>query len=497
MSSARRLTGFISVFAILCGAALAGPGSLTRFGFGTPGSGNLTPRIWADGTLSAGNANFAVTLDNALGGSLGVLLIGTVETELPVAGVTLLTTPLQIVPTTLTGQPGLPGDGSASVPLPIPAGLDVSGMNVLFQWLVRDTGGPVTLSASDGLRATGAEPTRVFGLGGGAPGPLFGVDPDNGQVDNLGNGLGSNGVTDLAVSPDGTTAVVPVVLGGGTGEFAILDLQDGGSLLGSVSVTGVPNGVEVTPDGRRAYGITAGAAGTLFGAIHEIDIDRGSATFGQKIGQVTNYPAGADTLENLGISADGLRLTAAVFGLGDTPAVLVVDIDPLSATFNQVTRHIIMSTLPLGSAPLVADVELNANGSTAYALLLFLGNVHGELALIDTGSGTLLGTGQNVGYFPIDVDIDPLDRYAFIAAPNSDEITRVSIDPAAPDYLATVSTGSIGPGRIWQVAFSADGSRVYASDLDNSTILELGTESMAVLNTFVVGQPLGNGLVVR
>ena len=130
------------------------------FDAGCPGSGGFVPLAGANGPPTVGNAAFALTLSDALGGSAAALLSGLLPLPVPASlatlglpGCSLLVPPyvLSVVPVAGTG----PGNGAATLPLPIPAEPSLGGAHVFFQWYVIDPGPGVLPGAmSAGLDVT-------------------------------------------------------------------------------------------------------------------------------------------------------------------------------------------------------------------------------------------------------------------------------------------------------------------------------------------------------
>lgn len=105
---------------------------------GCPGTGNFVPRIDAIGQPTIGNAGFALTLNDALGGSLCAILLG-YPAQLDIGGGCIVRcdgTVLMLAGTTGT----LPGTGTATFPFPIPNQAWLSGVVFDAQWGVFDPG---------------------------------------------------------------------------------------------------------------------------------------------------------------------------------------------------------------------------------------------------------------------------------------------------------------------------------------------------------------------
>lgn len=132
----------------------------TRLGRGTPGTGGEVPEIRSYSLPAAGNADFEISLDNALGGAAAYMVISPAwypPSGLGFAGVRIY--PNISHPATMIAPMGvLPGTGAGegwtTLSLELPANTTLVGFDFYFQWLVVDQGAPGgLLSASDALRA--------------------------------------------------------------------------------------------------------------------------------------------------------------------------------------------------------------------------------------------------------------------------------------------------------------------------------------------------------
>ncbi|MBM4063927.1 MAG: hypothetical protein FJ265_22945 [Planctomycetes bacterium] len=240
----------------------------------------------------------------------------------------------------------------------------------------------------------------------------------------------------------------------------------------------------ITPDGRRAYGITGGAPGSS--RVIEIDLDRSSATFGTQIGAVSGMPV-VGQLEGVGISRDGRVLAACNLGLGQTTLVAFADVDPTSPTFNTVTRVVQVPDMP-------TDVRLAPDGSKAYVVMAQLGPL-GTLLVLDVTTGLPVSLLTTLGNFPVDVEISPRGDFVMVACPNSQEVVRVDVDPSSPTYLARTSTPvALQP---FAVAIAPDGRTAWCNEMNGSAVHEIDTATMTVLRSFTVGVGGSAAICVR
>ncbi|MEW6742304.1 MAG: hypothetical protein AB1486_06060 [Planctomycetota bacterium] len=127
------------------------------YGIGTPGSGGIIPGIGASDYPVLGDGEFKITVDQALGGAVGYLLIGYAPAMQPWLGGFLAVDPASIAivaPALLGGAPGVPGGGSAALTLPLPPDPAYDDMKVYAQWIIVDAGASGGYSMTRGLDIT-------------------------------------------------------------------------------------------------------------------------------------------------------------------------------------------------------------------------------------------------------------------------------------------------------------------------------------------------------
>ena len=142
----------------------------------------------------------------------------------------------------------------------------------------------------------------------------------------------------IAASPDGSRiyAADP-----GCGRVHVIDAdptsQSFHTILGSPLTMGAVSGLDVTADGSRIYGANRSTEGTLAcldAALEETDPD--NALGGPACSGVQTIPlaiGASDGGAEVAISPDGGRAYAAFNGADD--CISVVDIDPVSQTYNE------------------------------------------------------------------------------------------------------------------------------------------------------------------
>ncbi len=138
------------------GAAGSGCGApFQSYGAGLAGSGGFVPTLTPSGCSTSG-LSVVLAVDQGLAGAFGVLAGSTTQTALPFFGGTLLLgLPFLLqLPHVLQGMPGVAGQGSALLSLPVPDDPALLGTVVFFQAGYRDAGAPSGVSLSAGVSGT-------------------------------------------------------------------------------------------------------------------------------------------------------------------------------------------------------------------------------------------------------------------------------------------------------------------------------------------------------
>jgi hypothetical protein len=111
------------------------PFGAQAYGEGTQGFGGHIPQLTGTDSLNLGST-FTLTIQDALGGAFGFIAMGGPgsKASIPLAGGQLLVSPIEnLVPVLLNGSPGMPGEGSLSLDIPIPDDSAFIGFNVNLQ----------------------------------------------------------------------------------------------------------------------------------------------------------------------------------------------------------------------------------------------------------------------------------------------------------------------------------------------------------------------------
>lgn len=127
-----------------------------RYGSATAGSGGHLPSLESSGGFPhLGNGGFGLDVRGGLGGAAGAVVLAWAPSPgIPLLGGTLWFDPSAILiglGVALSGAPGAPGAGAATLPLAIPANPALDGARMFQQALVLDPGAPAGIAMSQGL----------------------------------------------------------------------------------------------------------------------------------------------------------------------------------------------------------------------------------------------------------------------------------------------------------------------------------------------------------
>ena len=143
---------FASLFfgARMCGSAAA-------YGTATAGTGGEEPLIGMKTFPTIGNANWALTVSNGIGGGIGVMAISlSAALGIPALGGALWIDPTFVGLTPLlllNGTPGVAGNGSGQTTIPLPATTTLVGTRLYAQALLIDPGAPADFAMTSGFQA--------------------------------------------------------------------------------------------------------------------------------------------------------------------------------------------------------------------------------------------------------------------------------------------------------------------------------------------------------
>jgi YVTN family beta-propeller protein len=292
--------------------------------------------------------------------------------------------------------------------------------------------------------------------------------------------------TDVAVSPDGSTAYVV-----GVGGISTIDLAQPGRPV-TPRLAGTMRGLALTPDGTRLV--------TCDISQHKLVVM--GAVPGNNIGIIIgNVVLPSPNLGDIAISPDGRR--AYVPQVGD-PIVDEIDIDPQSGSALTLLRQLF-----LGTALANGGVTASPDGAQLYVSTSNLGVVsatlanppvvtplypvqttQGSLATTPSGSEVLAAAANNaVGVVAVqipisgpfvpfqlpingvirDVGIAPEGQSAYVVSSTTNELHVLNVDQGTATYHAIVSTVGTGPSPV-SVGVSSLSSVLAVANAGDRTI---------------------------
>jgi len=292
-------------------------------------------------------------------------------------------------------------------------------------------------------------------------------NPDPGGV--LGDLNGTQGIRDVAVTPDGTRLYIT---NPSTNSVTVLAVQSATHLL-DVTVGSTPQSVAILPDGSRAY-----VANTGSNDLSIIDVAPTSLTYNKVIG---NILVG---LQPIDVEVGPVGPKVYVLNQGSN-TLSEIDANPGNATFDQV-----VTTVNTGSGG--KNVSISADGTRAYVandaglVVVDLG-AHQVVTTVNTGSG-----GKNVSI--------SADGTLVLLLTNDGRLLVIDATPGPGQYrvVTTVNVGSGGKN----VSISADGTLAYVTNEDtgsvevfeigkltsgNSTVLPGPPVTLTLLDNFPTG----------
>lgn len=241
----------------------------------------------------------------------------------------------------------------------------------------------------------------------------------------------SGGVTDIAITPDGAFAYVPLSTGD---AVAVIDTATR-TVLTSIPVSERPAGVAITPDGANAY--------------------------------ITNVRS--DTVAVIDVAANAIVATVPV---GEAPTGIAITPDGESAwVLNQLSGDIsvietagntVLATIT-GDGDTPIDVAISPDGAFAYVTDIFMDSV----SVIDTATHTLVET----------VPVGFLSEY--IAITPASIVLELTIDIMPGNDRNRISPSQ---GSVWVAILSEEG--FDASRIDAATV-RFGPEETLALRTGV------------
>ncbi|MCA8950178.1 MAG: hypothetical protein KDE27_11795 [Planctomycetes bacterium] len=422
-------------------ATLAAAPALAQFpyGTGTPGSGGITPQIDCNQPW-AGRTDFEIALDQAYGGTAGLLVISFGPDSSTYAGLPLYVDTAAVLATrflVLGGGSGVPGAGSTATAFPLTGATPAFvGLSLFAQAVLIDPVGP---GFGGGWVATGglefeltAVPQLFSGTSvSGSTDPFWATNGVTGSIDYSGGNQYTNDVIGAAYTNDGQDLYVS----SGSGQLAHADLSSGSPawswLNTTIGLTGVAGDNCVIDRDARLLWMIGQANGVA--ELLAVDIDESSASYGSVIHNTTTLFATVGLIGGLwGMSHD--RKIAAVPSLLGR-SLHLFDTDPASTTFLRVVQSSPLPVSPIAFPVVTSRIRFSPDDTECY-VLLGVGAIN-ELARFRVPAGIWL-------------DHDPSTAIIDNIGPNS--------SPAVPFGSSAVGLDIAEDGAIYVCGSSGSGS---------------------------------------
>ena len=281
------------------------------------------------------------------------------------------------------------------------------------------------------------------------------VDPHEATLvtpQDIGIGIGQpNGV---AVTPDGTTALVTSV---NDGIVSVIDLtKDPAQEIYRVAVGGNPNQIAITPDGTRAV---VGNGGNYDVSI--LDLTGNPPTVIKTITVGNYYKPYA-----VGITPDGQY---AIIG-GDYAYVLNLANYEVEYSVDIARFPIGMTVDPTGNTAVITTIgESHYTGEDVVSIL--------DLTTTPFSLKANVTVGDNPGSVP---DISPDGKYAVVANADSNDVSIIDLTLNTPAVVATISVGE-GPRG---VAIIDDENIALVANRGGGSITKIDLNSLKFMETF-------------
>ncbi|MFI1168871.1 serine/threonine-protein kinase [Streptomyces sp. NPDC020801] len=257
----------------------------------------------------------------------------------------------------------------------------------------------------------------------------------------------------MAVSPDGRRAYVANFA---SRSVSVIDVATNRTVGGPVPVGDTPEGVAVSPDGRRVY-VTNSSAGS----VSVID-----ATRNRTVGSPIRV---GDTPEGVAVSPDGRRVYVTN---GSSSSVSVID----TATNRAVGRPIPVGRFPQG-------VAVSPDGRRVYVTSLGSASAPASVSVIDSATDRTVGSPIRVGSTPEGVAVSPDGRRVYVTSLGSDSVSVIDTTTART-VAGPIPVGSRPAG----VATSRQGQRAYVANSNSSSVSMIDTA-----RNRTVGRPVSIG----
>ena len=388
---------------------------------------------------------------------------------------------------------GLPGHrATVTVPISIPQPVDPSpgGAEDTVAFSILNTGitatyvsgyGNNNASLSPALGTALASPAIATDLGttqtlfeiGSSQSATVGFNPAG--VTHQGTVASTNvgsGPVFVAMTPDGDRAYVT---NGSGGSVSVIDTDPTSAtynyVAATIAVAANPFTVAVSPNGKRAY-----VTSTSGGSVSVIDADPGSASYNT----VTATIAVGVNPMGVAVTPDSKKVYVTNYGenangVEKYSTVMVIDVDPDSATYNTVTTTLTSITYPIGVAVSPDGTAVYVTGATSQGL--------GQVSVIDTASNAVSSTINLKTVSPTAVRFNPDGTRAYVLnsvqpSPTGGFGTVSVIDTATNSVIASIGVDNTPIG----MAVSPDGTQVFVTNSGFSNTTNVPGNSVSVID---------------
>ena len=225
------------------------------------------------------------------------------------------------------------------------------------------------------------------------------------------------------------------------------------TVVATVPVPRLPQGVAITPDGTRVY---VASTDNIFGSGTVSVINTVTNTV------VATVPVGRNP-RGVAITPDGTRAYVGNWGSG---TVSVINIG----------TNTVVATVPAGSQS--GEVAITPDGTRVYVVNQ---RSRGAVAVINTGTNTVVAT-VRFGRSPIAVAITPDGTLAYVTEFSFNNVSV--IDTGTNTIVARVRVGFAPRG----LAFTPDGNLAYVTNSGSGTVSVIDTGTKTVVATVRVGR---------
>ena len=237
------------------------------------------------------------------------------------------------------------------------------------------------------------------------------------------------------------------------------------TVVATVGVGTLPQGVAVTPDGTKVYVVnfSDGTVSVIATASNTV------------VATINLSVSGGITAKGVAVSPNGSKVYVATQS-GSTGFVAVID--TASNTFTTID----LGSVPVGSVP--AAVAVSPDSSTVYVTIAPAGVV-----VIDAATNAVIGT-INVGNDPVGVAVTPDGSKVYVANGGG----GTAAEPASVSVIATASNAVVATvtpvgATAVGVAVTPDGTKVYVASVNSVFVSVIATASNTVVATvFVPGR---------